>query len=190
MGACQGKSLPLRSPNSTKLLGVLIRLPPRSYQIILVSPIKFLQFLSKNKRHIFHFLQELRSTTYSLFCSNTFCYFLGNFIIPSSPNFLSHWAKNCSRCLLQSSRELKFFPLKEFCKDWNKWKFEGAMSDEYSEWIRTSQPSCNSFAWSSKKHAALPYPDGRLWVFCWLILYGFHQVLLSVGLIGSHTCWN
>ena len=92
MGACQGKSLPL-SPNSTKLLGVLIRLPPRSYQIILVGPKKFLQFLTKNKRHIFHFHQEFRSTTYSPFCSNTFCYFLGNFIIPSSPNFLSFWAK-------------------------------------------------------------------------------------------------
>ena len=186
MGACQGKSLPLRSPNSTKLLGVLIRLPPRSYQIILVSPIKFLQFLSKNKRHIFHFLQELRSTTYSLFCSNTFCYFLGNFIIPSSPNFLSHWAKNCSRCLLQSSRELKFFPLTELGKDWNKWKSKSAMSGKYSGWIRTSQPSYDSFR--------LVIEEACSTVLSWRTFLtdsgGFRWVLLSVGLIGNSTCWN
>ena len=106
---------------------------------------KCLQFLSKNKRNIFHFHQELYWTTYSPFYSTTFCHFSGNFIISSSQNFLSFWAKNCSRCLLQSSRELKFFPLKEFCKDLNKWKSKGAMSGEYSRWIRTSQPSCNSF---------------------------------------------
>ena len=61
---------------------------------------KCLQFLSKNKRHIFHFHQELYWTTYSHICSTTFCHFSGNFIIPSSQNFLSFWAKNCSRCLL------------------------------------------------------------------------------------------
>ena len=102
-------------------------------------------FLSKNKRHIFHFHKELYWTTYSPFCFTTFCHFSGNFIIPSSQNFLSFWAKNCSRCLLQSSRELKFFPLREFCKDQNKWKYEGAMSAAYGGWIRTFQPSYNSF---------------------------------------------
>ena len=78
----------------------------------------FLRFLSKNKRHIFHFHQKLYWTLYSPFCSTTFCHFSGNFIIPSSQNFLSFWAKNCSR--EQSSRELKFFPLREFCKEQNK----------------------------------------------------------------------
>ena len=106
---------------------------------------KCLWFLSKNKRHSFHFHQELYWTTYSHFCSTTFYHFWGNFIIPSSQNFLSFWAKNCSRCLLQSSRELKFFPLREFCKDRNKRKSEGAMSGEWGRWIRISQPSCNSF---------------------------------------------
>ena len=38
-----------------------------------------------------------------------------------------------------------FFPLREFYKDWNKWKSEGAVSGEYGGGIRTSQPSCNSF---------------------------------------------
>ena len=106
---------------------------------------KCLQFLSKNKRHIFHFHQELYWTTYSPFCSTTFWHFSGNFIIPSSQNFSSLWAKNYSRCLLQSSRELKFFPLREFCKDRNKWKSKDSMSGEYSRWIRSSQPICNSF---------------------------------------------
>ena len=116
---------------------------------------KCLQFLSKNKRHIFHFHDQLYWTTYSLFCSTTLCHFSGNFTISSSQNFLSFWAKNFSRCLLQSSRELKFFPLREFCKDRNKWKSEGVMSGEYGRWIRTSQPSCNSFCLVIKKTCGL-----------------------------------
>ena len=118
----------------------------KEFTYILFGLVKnFLQLLSKNKRHIFQLHQELYWTTYPLVCSTTFCHFSGNFIIPSSQNFVSFWAKNCSRCLLESFRELKFFPLKEFCKDQNKWKSEGAMSGEYGRWIRTSQPSCNSF---------------------------------------------
>ena len=93
----------------------------------------------------------------------------------SFQNILSFWAKNYSRCLLQSSREWKFFPLREFYKDQNKRKSEGAMSGEYGGWIRTSQPSSNSFCLSSKKHVVLRYPNGRLYLFCWLILDAFHQ---------------
>ena len=103
----------------------------------------------------------------------------------TSQNFLSLWAKNCSSCLLQSSRELKFFLLKEFCKDRNKWKSKGAMSGEHGGWIRTSLPRCNNFAWSSKKRVILRYPDGKLCVFCWQITDAFCRVLLSIGLIGE-----
>ena len=46
------------------------------------------------------------------------------------------------------------------------------------------------FAWSSKKHAVLCYLDGRLCVFCRLIPDTFRRVLLSVGLMGSSSCWN
>ena len=56
------------------------------------------------------------------------------------------------RCLLQSLTSAFYslgnwniFPLREFYKYWNKWKFEGAVSDEYIGWIRTFQSSCNSF---------------------------------------------
>ena len=59
---------------------------------------KFLRFLSD--RHIFHFHFSLYWTMYSPFCSITFYYFSGNFIIPPSQNFLSYWAENCSRYLL------------------------------------------------------------------------------------------
>ena len=97
---------------------------------------------------------------YSLFRSSTFCHFSGNFTIPPSQNFLSCWAKNCFRCLLQSSRELRFFfPLgvghnwanelnwteTEENKDQTKWTSACVVSGEYGGGIRTSQPSCNSF---------------------------------------------
>ena len=116
---------------------------------------KCLRCLSKNKRHNFHFYRELYWTTFSPFRSTTFCHFSGTFIISSSQNFLPFWAKNCSRCLLQSSRELKFFPLREFCKDLNKWKSKGAISGEYGSWIRTSQQSCNSFCLVIKETCGL-----------------------------------
>ena len=151
---------------------------------------KCLWFLSKNKRHFFHFHQELYWTMYSPFCSTTFRHFSGNFVIPSSQNFLSFWEKNCSRCLLQSSRELKCFPLREFCKDQNKWKSEGAILVNTVDESELPSQSVTVFAWSSKKHAVLHYPDGRFCVFCWLILDAFHRVLLSIGLTGSSTCWN
>ena len=67
---------------------------------------------------------------------------------------------------LQSSRELKVFPLREFCKDWNKRKSEGAVSGEYSDESGLPSQAGTVFAWSSKKHAVSCYPDGRFCVFC------------------------
>ena len=68
---------------------------------------KFLQFLSK--RHIFHFTKNFTDQCIYYFVPLLSAIFQGNFIIPSSQNFSSFWAKNCSRCLLQSSREVKLF---------------------------------------------------------------------------------
>ena len=138
----------------------------------------------KKKRHFFHFYPELYWTQYLLFCSTTFCHFSGNFIISFSQNVLSFWAKNYSGCPLQSSRELKFFPIREFCNDRNKCKPKCAMSDEYGWWIRTSKPSCNSFCLVIKKHAVLSYPDGRLCV----LLTNSSQFSLSD--VFSWTNWN
>ena len=129
-------------------------------------PKKCLRFLSKNKRHIFHFHQELYWTTYSPFCSTTFCHFSGNFIIPSSQNFLSFWAKNCSTCLLQSSRELKFSPLRKLCKDQKNGNPKVQCLVNTVDESECPSQDVTVFAWSSKKHAVLRYPDGRLCVFC------------------------
>ena len=41
----------------------------------------------------------------------------------------------------------------------------------------------------SQKHVLLHFPNGRLCFLC-LIRDAFCQVLLSVGIIGSSTCWN
>ena len=107
---------------------------------------------------------------YSSFCSSSYCHFSGKLIIYTLPKLLSLWAKNCSQCLLQSSRELKFFPLREFCKGKNKVKHEDAMSGEYSGWIRTSQPSyLLCFCQVIKETWGLVLPWGRLCIFCWLI---------------------
>ena len=114
-----------------------------------------LRFLSKNKRHIFHFHQEPYWATYSPFCSTTFCHFSSNVIIPSSQNVLSFWAKNCSGCLLQSSRELKFFPLREFCEDRNEWKSEGACLVNMADESELPSQVVTPFAWSSKATCGL-----------------------------------
>ena len=62
--------------------------------------------------------------------------------------------------------------------------------------INESQPPSHVvtvFVWCSRKQRKqmiLHYPDGRWWVFCWLIPDAFHWGLISVGLNGSSTCWN
>ena len=55
----------------------------------------------------------------------------------------------------------------------------GTISGEYSRWIRTFQPS------SHQSQSVLCYPDGRLYISCWLILDAFCWGLLSVGLLGA-----
>ena len=117
---------------------------------------------------------------YSSFCSTTFCHFSGNLIILSCQNIFFLKQRTILGAFYSFSQNWNFFPLKEFCKDWNKWTSESAMSDEYGEWIRTSQPSCNSFAWSSKKHVVLNYPDERFCSLCWLIPDAFHWVMLQL----------
>ena len=85
---------------------------------------------------------------------------------------------------------MKSFPLKEFYKDWNKWKSKGAMPDEYHRWIKTSQPSGNIFCviieetWS----CVIVMEDYAFYVD--LIPDAFHWVLLSAAGIWSTTCWN
>ena len=149
----------------------------RTYRNILGWPKSSFRIEVKIKGLIFHFHQELYRTMYSSFCSTTFCHFKGNFITPSSPNTLSLSANKCSRCPFYSlPGNWNFLPLTEFCKYQNKWKSQ----DEYHRWLRTSQPSFNSLCLSSKKHTILQYPDGRLCIFCWLILTLFVKCCLQL----------
>ena len=118
---------------------------------------KSLWFSSKNKRQ-FSFSP---GTLLNKLCSINSGHFSGYFIISSSQNFLSFWAKNSSRCLLQSSKELKYFPLREFCKDLMKLQYLVNTTDES---VLPSQ-AIIVFVWSSKKHVVLHYHDGRLCIF-------------------------
>ena len=79
-------------------------------------------------------------------------------------------------------KELKFFPLREFCKERNKWKSEGAMSGEYGGWIRTSQPSCNSFCLVIKETWGLA-------VFQWKITH-FLLTNYRIFLLGVAFSWS
>ena len=151
---------------------------------LLVCPKISFTLKIKLKDTIFIFTKNVIKQCTHHFVSLPSAIFQAPSIIPSSQNFLYFWAKNCSRYPLQSSRELKFFPLRKFCKDQNKWTFEGVMSGECGGWIRTSQ-TVTVFAWSSKKHAVFHYPDGRLCILHWLILDAFYWVVFSVGLNGS-----
>ena len=91
-------------------------------------------------------------------------------------------------CQIQKKeRCFKIFLKREFCKDQNKWNSKGAMSGKYGGWIRTSYQAVTVFAWSSEKHAVLGFPDGKLCVFCWLILGAFIQcsvIWLGAVLVG------
>ena len=103
----------------------------------------FLWFLSRNKRHfsfspstllknivtiLFHYLRTSSRQLHNSFFPKLFIFLSKElFQVP----FIAG--------------ELNFFPLREFCKDQNKWKSKGTMSGEYIGWIRTSQPSSSSF---------------------------------------------
>ena len=173
-----------------------------TFTYVLSWPKKLLWFLSKHKRHIFHFHHRFHWTTYSLFCSITLCHFLGNFIIPSYTDFFFLFEqRTVPGSFLQSSRELKFFPLRQFCKDQNKWKFEGVMSSQHSRWFRTSQQSCNIFLPGHQRNMqSCIIPDGLL-LFSWSVVsdslqpHGLHHASLlcpspSPRIWSTHVHWT
>lgn len=120
----------------------------REFQVIIGATIglakKFLLFLSKIKNTFFIFIKNFIEQHIHHFAPLLTAIFrqLHNSIVPKLLIFSS---KELFKCLLQSSRAWTFFSLREFSKDQSKWKFEGAMSGGYGTWIRTSQPSYNSF---------------------------------------------
>ena len=94
-----------------------------------------LQFL----RHIFHFHQEF------YWAMNVFTV-LFHYLLPFFRQLLNSifpklfiiLRKESFKCLLQSSREWKNFPLRYFCTDWNKWKCRGTVSGGYGGWFKIS----------------------------------------------------
>ena len=78
-----------------------------------------------------------------------------NVIIPSFQNFLSFWAKNCSWCLLHSSRELKIFPLREFCQNCNNGHPKVQCLMNMVDESELPSQAVTVFAWSSKKHGLM-----------------------------------
>ena len=97
---------------------------------------KCLWFLSENKRYISHFSpRTLLNNVFPLLFHYLLPFFrqLHNSIFPKLFVFLS---KELFQVPFTVFQGIKIFSIK-FCKDQNKWKYGG--------WIRTSQPSCNSF---------------------------------------------
>ena len=103
---------------------------------------KFLQFLNKNKIHFSLSPRTLLNNVFSVLFHYLLPFFrqLHNSIFPKLFIFLSKELLQVPFTVFQGIEA--FFPLREFCKDWNQWKSEGTMSGEYEGWIRTSQPSC------------------------------------------------
>jgi len=83
-----------------------------------------------------------------LFCStNNFLHLSGNLKIPSFQNLSGFSVKNFSKWFFTSTKELKLFPLREFCNDRNRWKSESARERLVNmvDGIEHPQPSSNNF---------------------------------------------
>ena len=145
---------------------------------------KCLPFLSKNKRHTSHFHQELYWTPYSPIFHYLLSVFrqLHNSIFPKLFIFLS---KELFQVLFTVFQGIEIFPLREFCEDWNKWKSKGAMSGDYSRWIRTSQPSCNSFCLVIKESCSLALSWWK--IMCFLLSNSGH---FSSSAVFSWSNWE
>ena len=143
---------------------------------------KFLQFLNKNKIHFSLSPRTLLNNVFNVLFHYLLPFFrqLHNSIFPKLSIFLSKELLQVPFTVFQGIEA--FFPLREFCKDWNQWKSEGTISGEYEGWIKNFTAKLQVSACSSKKQAVLC----RRWcVFCWLIPDAFCQVLLSVDLLGA-----
>lgn len=117
--------------------------------------------------------------TYPLFCSISFCHCSGNFIMPSSQNFLSYWAKNSSRCLC-SLQGLKYFSLREFCKNQSKW----TSKDEISWWIKLQESELPS--------QAITALAGQLWNMCLVLSWWkiIHFLLTNSECFSSYAAFK
>ena len=145
-----------------------------------------LAFKLKIKTHFSFSQRTLLNSVFTVLFHYLLPFFrqLHNSIFPKLFIFLS---KELLQVPFTVLRGMEIFSLREFCKDRNKWKSEGAMSGEYSGWIRTSQPRCNSFCLVIKETCSLALSWWKIMCFLWLIPDAFCRVLLLVGLLGNGT---
>ena len=115
---------------------------------------KFLWLLSRTKRHIFHFHQVFYCAKYSFFFPLPFDIFQATSQFHLSQIFISE-QKTVWGVSYNLPVNWNFFPLREFCKDWNKCTSGGAMSGEYGRWTRTSHSNCLSFCLIVKEICSL-----------------------------------
>ena len=144
------------------------------------------EFLSKNRRHVFSFLPR---TWLNNLVTILFYYPLPFFRQPHNsvfPKLFIFLSKELFQVPFTVFQGMGIISTNRIFKDKNKWKSEGAMSQIQ----QTSQPSCSNFYLVIKKACSLPLSYERLYIFCWLILDAFCQVLLSVCLTGISICWN
>ena len=72
-------------------------------------------------------------------------------MIPSSPKFLSFGAKNCYRCLLQSSRESNIFSIDNFLKTEINGNLKLQCLLKMADESELHSQAIKAFTWSSKK---------------------------------------
>ena len=106
----------------------------------------FLYFQFLNKRHFFFSFspRTFLNNVFTLLFHYLLPFFrqLHNFVSKTIYLFEQRTVSGAFYCLPGNGN---FFPLREFYKDWNKWKSKGAMPFEYGGWIRISKSSYNSF---------------------------------------------
>ena len=131
----------------------------------------FLLFLSKNKKHFSLSLRTLLNNIFTVLFHYLLPFFrqLHNSVFPKLLIFLS---KELFLVHFTVFQGIEIFPLREFWKDVNKWKSEGTMSGEYGKWIRTSQPSSDSFCLVIKEACSL---TSSWWkIMCFLLTNSGH----------------
>ena len=156
------------------------------WMVLLGWPKSSFGFLCKNKRHIFSFSSRtLLNNVFTALLHYLLPFFrqLPNSIFPKLLTFLN---KELFQVPITVFQETEIFSIKKFCKDQNKWTSNAMCTGHPVQCLvnMLDEPDL-----PSQKHVLLHYPNGRLCFLC-LILDAFCQVLLSVGLTGSNTCWN
>lgn len=126
-------------------------------------------FISQGKRNTLFCVNF--KTLFNMFCilrfGSNMHHFKGNILMSLSYKFWFLLAPNSSNWLSHSSLDINFISLREFCNKRKKWQSLNARSGLYGAFIKTSQPSSQSF---------------------WLV--SFHSNSMSLHYILALSWWN